>query len=342
MYYLNDEYLGHYSNQPDGNGTVAGGIPATTNEEDFGLDVYEPLFFRNPHEWTSFGTFTVKLRIDDENQLYNNDMFYFCHIHEFMGGRIKLTKDGKVVNKLDIPSLGYSYDEVSEFDKECGTFGLSEYALPNPVCPEKFVCFDDDNVENDSKKKDDSSSSLLSRNDNEQPQSSTELQAAQELRHFGMCLDAMNCHMLSGMTTGTKAKSEGALFVHQMIPHHQNAVNMAKALLKTQKVVCDDLSNDEDPDCILEAILYEIVNTQNLQIQAMYDYLDAKRLPEVDNCNVYVETIPSEQYLKALKKEEERLSGRISGGGGATRFGSASILVGLLLSMAATSMLLLA
>ena len=70
----------------------------------------------------------------------------------------------------------------------------------------------------------------------------------------------------------------------------------------------------------------------------MYDYLDAKRLPEVDNCNVYVETIPSEQYLKALKKEEERLSGRISGSSG--RFGGASIL-GLLLSMAA-SMLLLA
>ena len=35
----------------------------------------------------------------------------------------------------------------------------------------------------------------------------------------------------------------------------------------------------------------EIVNTQNLQIQAMYDYLDAKRLPEADNCEVLVETV---------------------------------------------------
>ena len=115
------------------------------------------------------------------------------------------------------------------------------------------------------------------------------------------------------MTTGVKAKSEGALFVHQMIPHHQNAVNMAKALLKTKKVHCEDLSNDEDPDCILEGILYEIVNTQNLQIQAMYDYLDAKRYPEADNCNVYVDTIPEEQYLKAVKKEQDRLAGRRSG-----------------------------
>ena len=31
---------------------------------------------------------------------------------------------------------------------------------------------------------------------------------------------------------------------------------MAKALLKTGKTACDDLSNDEDPDCILEGILY--------------------------------------------------------------------------------------
>ena len=70
---------------------------------------------------------------------------------------------------------------------------------------------------------------------------------------------------------------------------------MAKALLKTGKTACDDLSNDEDPDCILEAILYgkfddlwkqysdyasratlvtkhfllleEIVNGQNLQVR---------------------------------------------------------------------------
>lgn len=46
-------------------------------------------------------------------------------------------------------------------------------------------------------------------------------------------------------------------------------------------------------------ILYDIVNTQNLQIQAMYDYLDAKRLPETDNCDVYVETIPQEIALQS-------------------------------------------
>jgi len=37
---------------------------------------------------------------------------------------------------------------------------------------------------------------------------------------------------MAGMTNKATSKSEVALFVHQMIPHHQNAVNMAKALLK--------------------------------------------------------------------------------------------------------------
>jgi hypothetical protein len=115
MYFLNDEYLGHYSN-------IESVKPITTKEEDFGLDVYDPLFFRSPHEWASFGTFSIKIRINDDQ--IENDLFYFCHIHEFMGGRIKLTKNGKILNELDNPSLGYEYDVPSDFDKKCGTFGL--------------------------------------------------------------------------------------------------------------------------------------------------------------------------------------------------------------------------
>ena len=130
-------------------------------------------------------------------------MFYFCHIHEFMGGRIKVTKNGKVLNELDTPSMGFAYDYdsplMSEFDKECGTFALGEFQLPNPKCPDRFVCgLDEPGMD---------------------PQ----------LLKFSQCLDAMNCHMLAGMTTGIKARDERALFIHQMIPHHQNAVNMAKA-----------------------------------------------------------------------------------------------------------------
>ncbi|KAL3893638.1 MAG: hypothetical protein SGARI_008034, partial [Bacillariaceae sp.] len=185
------------------------------------------------------------------------------------GGRIKLTKNGKVLNERHTPDLGYDYDEVSEFDRECGTFGLGDFALPNPMCPSQFVCFDD------------------------------ETSTSPQLEKFSQCIDAMNCHMMAGMTTGVKAAlDERALFVHQMIPHHQNAVNMAKALIKTGTIECDDLADDETPDCILEGILFEIVSSQNLQIQNMYDYLESKRLPEKDNCNVYVDTVPESVVLQ--------------------------------------------
>ena len=126
-----------------------------------------------------------------------------CSYHQ--GGRIKLTRNGKVLHGLDTPSLGYTYDYdtpiLSDFDKECGTFGLGNFQLPNnPYCPDRFVCGTDPTVDED-------------------------------LHRFAQCIDAMNCHMMAGMSTRASS-TRAALFVHQMIPHHQNAVNMAKALNK--------------------------------------------------------------------------------------------------------------
>ena len=43
-------------------------------------------------------------------------------------------------------------------------------------------------------------------------------------------------------------------FIHQMIPHHQNAVNMAKALLKTNTLD----STDED-DREMENMMWAII-----------------------------------------------------------------------------------
>jgi hypothetical protein len=71
MYFQDDAYLGVYSNIPEL-------VAETTGEDDFGLNAYEPLFFRSPPEWTSFGTFNVKLRFTDDN--YDKDIFYFCHV----------------------------------------------------------------------------------------------------------------------------------------------------------------------------------------------------------------------------------------------------------------------
>ncbi|KAL7554971.1 hypothetical protein ACHAWF_018546 [Thalassiosira exigua] len=253
MYYIENAYKGAYSNN-------AGLLNTTTNEDNFGLDDYEPLFFHPLPDWLGYGTFSIFLKFDEGTD-YTKDIFYFCHIHQFMTGRIKLLKDGQPIQKgADLPELGYEYDQLAEHDQICGTFGIDGYQLPHGECPEKFVC--DVPAENE------------------------------ELVQFSKCIDSMNCAMMAGMTTSVnETESEVALFLHQMIPHHQNAVNMAKALLQTGKVKCDDLTDEESDqadDCALEVILREIINNQNAQIQVMRGILEAKSYPAENDCKVDV------------------------------------------------------
>jgi len=62
-------------------------------------------------------------------------------------------------------------------------------------------------------------------------------------------------------------------------------------LLKTGKLNCDDLTDEESEqadDCALEIILREIVNNQNSQIQAMRALLEAKNYPEENDCKVLI------------------------------------------------------
>merc|ERR1719491_2686108 len=65
------------------------------------------------------------------------------------------------------------------------------------------------------------------------------------------------------------------LFNHQMIPHHENAVNMCKALLKSGEADCDDLTDEDDEACIINVICQEIINVQNAQIQTMRGTLES-------------------------------------------------------------------
>ena len=50
-------------------------------------------------------------------------------------------------------------------------------------------------------------------------------------------------------------------FIHQMIPHHQNAVNMAKALLKTNTL---DASDEDDRE--MENMMWAIIVACCVQI----------------------------------------------------------------------------
>ena len=68
--------------------------------------------------------------------------------------------------------------------------------------------------------------------------------------------------------------------------------NIKPALLKTGKVECDDLADedsDQADDCTMEIMLREIVNGQNAQIQLMRGLLASKGYPENDDCKVIVD-----------------------------------------------------
>ncbi len=169
--------------------------------------------------------------------------------------RVKIIDEsGKPLHKDDTPAIPYEYETPSEYDQMCGTYGLEDYTLPNSQCPSLFVC---------------------GKPDDDGP-----------VYHFANCLDTMNCAMLSGMTTNVHMGSAIALFNHQMIPHHQNAVNMCKALLKSGEVACDDIEDEEDPRCNMIHLCYEIINGQNHQIQTMKRILDTLGYEEEDDCVV--------------------------------------------------------
>jgi len=208
--------------------------------QDFGLDDYEPEFFIPLADWAG-DIYSVKLKFTDSD--IDQDIFYFCHIHAGMSGRIKIFPEGGdfPLVTLDTPEFptGYEYAAPSAFDLACGTVGLEGFqtADDNNECPTSFVCADSG--------------------------------ASDALTSFTDCINAMDCKMLQGMTTSVVGSQNlGALFSYQMIPHHINAVNMAKALLHTGDVVCEDLLEEND-DCTFEILLRSIIVVQNLQIQAM-------------------------------------------------------------------------
>lgn len=240
MYIRDGIYLGKYSNDES--------VTEITGDEDFGLDVYEPEFFYPITDWAGAGKYSISLKFDVDD--FDDDIFYFCHIHSGMNGRIKfIDENNNVLKSEDYPDQPYTYDVISSFDEECGTYNLSPFQLPNEQCPSAFVC--------------------------DAPEGS--------LGSYSKCFDAMNCAMMQGMTTNVD--DEISLFMHQMIPHHQNAVNMAKALLKTGKLKCDDVTEETD-DCALEVILREIINGQNHQIQTMQAILEAGDYKSENDCVV--------------------------------------------------------
>jgi hypothetical protein len=204
-----------------------------------------------------------------------------------MSGRIKLLQNGIPVQPdEDLPEIPYKYNHPTEYDESCGSFGLTDFQLPNLECPDRFVC--------------------------DAPSDGT-------IGQFAACIEAQNCQMFMGMTTGVSARSVAALFMHQMIPHHVNAVHMAKTLLMHGDLDCDEF-DAEDPDCVMYAIGLSIVNSQNFQIQKMRELLENQGFPKTDDC-----IVPVSSGVEGGDEEGTRNVRRLAGGLTGDKSGSASM-----------------
>lgn len=256
MYYFEDTFYG--SKDEDGNPepTV---YPASGNAGNFGLDHYEPLFQRKREDWIgmrdagSGNKWNVQLTITDNT--LTQDIFYFCHIHNKMSGRIKILDNlGSQVNAQDSPAL-YDHVTPSNFDAGCGTFGLKNYSY-GQTCPalasNKFLCASEGETDT--------------------------------VANFNECLHAMDCAMHTEMRVNAHPTDPMTTFMHQMIPHHHNAVNMAKAALKI-------LPAGSDPE--LEDLFYTIINEQNMQITYMEGYLSGNNRATYVGAQCSQPTVPS-------------------------------------------------
>ena len=98
----------------------------------------------------------------------------------------------------------------------------------------------------------------------------------QEYDQFANCFDAVNCAMHAEMKVEYTGNCQ-ELFINQMIPHHQNAVNMAKTTLlyvgSSLAIPCEDNPSALCPDTEATDLLREIIQNQNAQIQYMREYL---------------------------------------------------------------------
>jgi hypothetical protein len=166
--------------------------------------------------------FRVALTVPDVQKFY-----YFCHIHAKMSAEIIVddaSENAPMPTRHD--DFFVAPPHISEFDSTCGTVGISDFSPEHQTCSGKhFLC-------------------------------------GEGLADpFNKCLQAIDCKMHHDMAVSTDTDPVHT-FMRQMIPHHANAVSMAKTLLKHANV------NDD-----VKALAMAIINVQNHQIQDMEGYL---------------------------------------------------------------------
>jgi uncharacterized protein (DUF305 family) len=186
-----------------------------------------------------WSTYEFKIKVKITNSNFAGSIVYFCHIHNKMSGLI--TVNGGTGSQVQ--NL-YDPCSLSAFDSQCGVEGASLYSTKfADYCPSKvFVCGAKDT-------------------------------------QFAKCMNAIDCQMNHEMTVLNIGSNPVATFMHQMIPHHQNAVNMARILLKKMPVYGDNsigvnvAETEAGAKDGLSHLMIKIINVQNYQISEMRKWL---------------------------------------------------------------------
>jgi len=103
-------------------------------------EIYERRFLEPASIWTAYDEFSVQVGITEEMA---ENLFYYCLIHHGMEGQIKVLTSRtngleKEVDSTTTTTPTTYEDDRSDFDKKCGTYGLGDFQLPNPLCPDRF------------------------------------------------------------------------------------------------------------------------------------------------------------------------------------------------------------
>ncbi|EKX41142.1 hypothetical protein GUITHDRAFT_112878 [Guillardia theta CCMP2712] len=212
---------------------------AGMGDGEFGLETYESHFQDHSLSLWARNKYSVLLRIEDEATA---EIYYFCHVHRarWMSGKIIVVNPDGTPRKNQQDVVLYSPTVLSRDDEVCGTPPAPEYGDNDG--PAKFI-------------------------------GKCETKAlCGPATTFKRCMEGVDCHMNYNMRV-THTDDPISTFMRQMIPHHQNAVNMAKVVLKLDKEHVRDVDKQLGGDAFVENLLLDIINTQNMQIMMMHSYL---------------------------------------------------------------------
>ena len=251
-----------------------GGAAVTDDDSGFGLDAYEPLFFNSQDWWAeqnAANPWKVTLTIAADPEYAT--IYYFCHIHAGMSAIIDITGStaspaaGSLNPAVLSPALTGAEDQASavaiydaivatdqkainDYDEACGTHNTYAATTRSECESTHFLC------------------------------------GAGATGNYAACLEKVDCQMHHEMAISVPSGSgisKFATFARQMIPHHQNAVAMAKTLAKFHGA--SDYPTDEKT--FGDTLIRSIINVQNKQIQEMQGWLDGNAALAGTSYNCY-------------------------------------------------------